>query len=132
MQKSFKDILKNHHQKYEKWKPFFCKLLDTTIHFNSKGFNHLRFRISNTPRNQKEVLYKISLLPLVRPVLRKATSIEKYEKRYLSLNGSRNGKRRLVEYWSFVAAVGKQRTYIRVVVRKVDTGSVHFWSVMKL
>lgn len=35
-----------------------------------------------------------------------------------------------VEYWAFVAIVGTQPIKIRVIVRRIGTGNITFWSVM--
>ena len=35
-----------------------------------------------------------------------------------------------VEYWGFVAIVGGKPIRIRVIVRRIGTGNITFWSVM--
>ncbi|MDO8518496.1 MAG: hypothetical protein Q7S26_04380 [bacterium] len=97
-----------------------------------QGFSHLRFKINNTPRKPKEAMYKLGLLPLVRPVIHTATSVDKYERRLSPVGGTRKKVLKEIEYWGLMASVGKQNTKVRIVLRKIVGGkSIHFWSVMK-
>ena len=117
---------------YATWVPVFCPAIRDYVSFNTKGFNHLRFKTNNTPRNPKEAMYKLGLLPLVRPVIHLATKVDKYERRLSPVGGSRKKVLKEVEYWGLIAVVGKQNIKIRVVLRKlVNSREIHFWSVMK-
>ncbi len=112
------EIFKEKRRKdYNTWKPIYSPALGEQIFFNSKGFNHLRFRTDGTPRNFREALYKLRLLPLVRSVIYKARKVDEYRK----------GR---VEYWGIVEAVGKKK--IKVILRRIGKGRIHFWSVMRL
>jgi len=97
-----------------------------------RGFNHLRFKVNNTPRNPKEAMYKLGLLPLARPVIHRASFIDSYKSRISPIGSSRKKIYKNIEYWSIVAVVGKQNTKIRVILRKIGTGPIHFWSIMKI
>ena len=117
---------------YKTWTPMFCTALRSYVHFGMRGFNHLRFNIDNTPRHPKEAMYKMGLLPLVKPVIYNATSAE-YIRRLAPLGGTRKIVLREMDYWALTAVVGKQDVKVRVVLRKlVNSDQVHFWSVMKL
>lgn len=133
MPERFQILLKNRKTDYNAWTPVFCPAIRTYVTFNSQGFNHLRFKIDNTPRKPKEAMYKLGLLPLVRPVLSTATIVERYEKRLAPMGGGRKKVLKEIEYWALVSNVGKQHTKIRVVVRRIENSAqIHFWSVMKL
>ena len=110
----------------------FCPALRQYVYFPMRGFNHLRFKTDNTPRNPKEAMYKLGLLPLVRPAIHCATSAE-YERRLAPVGGTRKKVLKEMEYWGLTAIVGKQNVKIKVVLRKlVNSDQIHFWSVMKL
>jgi len=96
-----------------------------------RGFTHLRFKTDNTPRNPKEAMYKMGLLPLVPTVIKNANRVDRYEKRMAPIGGTRQRVIKEIEYWSLVAIVGKQKVKIKVIVRKIGNGKLHFWSVMK-
>lgn len=129
---NFIDFIKKNKEFYLSWEFVYCKALNSLVYFNMKGFNHLRFKIDNTPRSKKESLYKISLLPLVRPVIYKAINIKKYQKRYSPIGGSNKKIYKNIEYWSLVERVGKKKVLIKVILRRIGNGKIHFWSVMKI
>jgi hypothetical protein len=113
-------------KEYKNYKPVWCEALHENIEFNSDGFNHLRFNSKRKPRELVEQIYKLSLLPLVIPVIKTTHIIESNRVKILS-----NGKR--IEYWSLVGKVGKNKSIVRVVLRRTGvSGKLHFWSVMKL
>lgn len=112
----------------------FCTALRDYVTFNSDGFAHLRFHVDGTPRKPEEQMYKLGLLPLVRPTIYSAPKAE-YEKRLAPIGRKKkNGQKIMkeVEYWGLEAVVGKQNVKLKVVLRKIGTGKLHFWSVMKL
>ena len=129
---SFLGLLNQRKTEYATWTSMYCTAIRQYVHFTLRGFNHLRFNIDNTPRNPKETMYKLGLLPLVRPVIYCATTAE-YKRRLAPLGGSNKVVLKEMDYWALTAVVGKQNTKIRVVLRKLVNGEqVHFWSVMKL
>jgi hypothetical protein len=93
--------------------------LNEQVTFNSNGFNHLRFHMEHKARTKAEQVYKLSFLPHVRTVIIKASEIEEHRK----INKS--------EYWSLCATIGKEELKVRVVIRRIGNGKLHFWSVMK-
>lgn len=109
----------------------YCAALRDYIHFNMSGFNHLRFNTDNTPRNSKETMYKIGLLPLVKPAIYKSKRVE-YEKRMAPVGGTRKKVYKEIEYWALTEVVGKQDVKLKIVLRRIGNGKIHFWSVMKL
>ena len=129
----FKQLLANRKTDYAAWVPIYCSAIRKYVFFNAGGFNHLRFKIDNTPREPKIAMYKLGLLPLVRPVIHGATKVEAYERRLAPVGGTRKKILKEFEYWAIVETVGKQKTKIKVVLRKAVNGEkIYFWSVMKL
>jgi hypothetical protein len=120
MKNKFKDLLDLHRKEYKTWESIYLPLLGGDVSFNMRGFKHLRFHANNEVRNSREIIHKLTLLPFVHVVLQNATEIENYRQ----LNG--------IEYWSFVATPKESDRPIRVIVRRVGNGTLHFWSVMGL
>ncbi len=102
----------------------FCPILDEEVVFNSKGFYHLKYKSSGTKRPKKEQMYKIGLLPLVIPVIKKASEVHDYKK----INSDSN---KTTEIWELRALAGKQDTQVSVVLRRMGDGKIHFFSVWK-
>lgn len=129
---AFRNLLETRRGEYKSWGSSHCKALNQHVYFTMAGFNHLRFKIDNTPRNPREAMYKLGLLPLVRPVLYKATDAT-YERRMSPVGGSRKKVINEMEFWSLAADVGSQNVRVRVVLRRiVGSDQIHFWSVMKI
>ena len=123
----YTQLLSRRREEYKKYLPVYCPCLKGDIVFTSDGFNHLRFRVDRTPRNPAEQMYKLRLLPLVIPVIKNSKEVEEYRKFLLSIDK----KIKEIHYWSVTARVGKQNTSVRVILRRVGKGKIHFWSVMK-
>lgn len=128
----YTNLFLEHKAAYNTWTPMYCPVLRDYVHFNMRGFNHLRFKIDNTPRGKAEAMYKMGLLPLVKPVIYHAKTAE-YERRLAPVGGSRKPVLKEIDYWGLTAVVGKQNVKVRVVLRRlVGSNQIHFWSVMKL
>jgi hypothetical protein len=109
--------------------PFF----DDDIVLNSDGFHHLRYS-ARRERSKEEQVLKFTLLPLGLQILKTATTLQEYRK-LLSPVGNKSRRdgavaMKLVEWWGFVAIFLKQEIKVRVIVRKVGDGNLHFWSIM--
>ena len=113
-------LLEKRRAEYRKFTPLFCPCLNEQITFNSDGFNHLRFHLEHKARTQAEQVHKLNFLPHVRTVLIKASKIESYRK----INKS--------EYWALCATIGKGNLKVRVIIRRIGNGKMHFWSVMNV
>jgi hypothetical protein len=71
-------------------------------------------------------MYRLGILPLAIPVIKRATKIYKYNSpEYL------NTYEKYVEFWALREKVGKQNTTITVILRRIGTGNITFHSIMK-
>jgi hypothetical protein len=108
--------------------------LDCEVVLNSDGFHHLQFSV-RTERSKKEQLLKFRLLPLALETIRRAGTLQEY-RRTLQPVGRASAHRgtvmKQVEYWGFVAILGKHEAPVklRTILRRVGDGNVIFWSVM--
>lgn len=110
---------------YKKLKPIFCHVIDKEVHFNSKGFNHLFYDGTGKGRSNQERIYRLNLLPLAIPVIKKTNTIVKYKKEFTKSLG------REVEYWRIKETVGKSDAIVTVILRRIGTGNVTFHSIFK-
>ncbi len=86
---TFTEFLEKRRTDYKIWVPVYSSVLREHVYFNARGCNHLRFHINNTPRNPEEVMYKLGLLPLVRPIIHSSTKVDQYERRLAPIGGGR-------------------------------------------
>jgi len=121
---------------YKSQGPIFCPALNETVSLTSEGFNHLRYNHSGIARSLKIQRIKYCFLKPGLDILAKATTVQEYR---VSINSvgpkAADGFRKTqqVEYWGLVAIqniVDSSKTRIRIIVRRVGDGKLHFWSVM--
>ncbi len=111
-----------------------CPYFSVPVVLNADGFHHLQFS-ARRERNKREQLLKFRLLPLALQVIRKSGTVQDYRKTMAPIGkkSKQNGfvPMKEIEYWGFVAIVGELTPVrIRVIIRRVGTGNIIFWSVM--
>jgi len=113
-----------------------CPYFQAPMSLTSDGFNHLLNKPNRLPRNIKEQRLKLRLLKPALNVLSKAGTVQEYRSTTEKWGEpGRDGfsKTKQVEYWGFHDIIGKEvKILIRVIVRKIGDGKVHFWSVMPI
>ncbi len=108
------------HERYLKYLPVKCPHLENeVIVFNRHGFNH--FERKGRMRPRKEVLDRLTLLPLATEVISSKNSV--CDLRSEKSNGDE------IKYWGLTYALAVDRK-IRVVVRQINKGPKHFYSIM--
>ena len=103
------------------------------IVLNAEGLHHLRYS-AERERSKSEQMLKFRLLPLALETIRKSGTVQEYRRIWQPIgktgaDGMRAAKE--VEYWGLVAIIGPRPDKIRVVLRRVGTGNITFWSVMR-
>jgi len=118
---------------YDSHKTIYNPFFNQEIILNSDGFHHLQFS-DRHERDKNEQLLKFSLLPLAIKVIKKSGTIQEYRKCLMEIGkkSKRDGFTliKTVQYWGFIAIVGKKQIKIRVIMRRVGDGNIIFWSVM--
>ena len=124
--RSYEDLLKEERLKYKETKVIHCPIIGANVYFTSKGFHHLLFDGSGRPRTKKERCYRLGLMPLLKPALFSATKVETYTPPAYSAKLGRK-----VEYWEIKSIVGKSKTVVTVILRKIGNGNITFYSIWK-
>lgn len=124
--KSYEEIVREKRAWYKVIRKKYCPILKTDVFFTSKGFHHLLYDGLGHARSNKERMYRLGLLPLAMPVLKCAQRVEEYKPSAYSKSLNKN-----VEYWSLQAIVGKQNTLVTLVLRRIGTGNITFYSIWK-
>ncbi len=124
---TYADLLKQQTALYKKIGKVYCPVLKEDIVFNSKGFQHIKYDGLGHGRTIKERMYRLYLVPHIEEVIKNATKIHQYRARAYS---KKLGK--YVEFWELKEKVGKPKITVKVVLRRIGTGNITFWSVMKI
>ena len=110
-----------------------CPYFGTDVVLNAEGLHHLRYS-AQRERGKPEQMLKFRLLPLALEVIKKSGTVQEYRRIWQPLgkvgaDGMQTAKE--VEYWGLVAVIGPRPDKIRVIIRRVGTGNITFWSVMR-
>jgi len=112
---------------------FHCPYFSERVVLNGEGLHHLRYS-AERERTKPEQMLKFRLLPLALDVIRRSGTVQEYRKIWQAVGKPRaDGMRaaKEVEYWGLVAIVGPRPDKIRVILRRVGSGNVTLWSVMR-
>ena len=110
-----------------------CPYFGTDVILNADGLHHLRYS-DRRERLKPEQMLKFRLVPLALDVIRASGTVQEYRRIWQPIGkASARGERPMkeVEYWGFVAIIGRRPDKIRVILRRVGTGNITFWSVMR-
>ena len=110
-----------------------CPYFSERIVLNGEGLHHLRYS-AERERGKPEQMLKFRLLPLALDVVRKSGTVQEYRKIWQPVGkkgADGMGAAKEVEYWGFVAIIGTRPDKVRVILRRVGTGNITFWSVMR-
>jgi hypothetical protein len=111
-----------------------CPFFSEPITLNSDGFNHLLYKPNRQPRNVTEQKLKLRILKKGLNIIKRAGTVQEHRLRIEKVGKpAKDGftKTKDIQYWAFHDIVGeKKRFLMRVILRRIGDGKVHFWSVM--
>lgn len=109
-----------------------CPALNETITFKSVGFNHIIYQKANHERERSSQVLRFKLLPLAVKLIGLSTTYQEYEKIIQKLTIERHGvkihQNKRVIFWGLIAIINNRK--IKVILRKVGNGDIHFWSII--
>lgn len=117
---------------YSGIKKVFSPALKEDIIFSAEGFNHLVFKGSRSEREKSSQILRFKLLPLVVKLIKLSTTHQEFEETIKEFDVKERKKRirkaKSVKYWGIIAIIDSRK--IKVILRKIGDGGVHFWSVI--
>ena len=122
----YEELLNKRKALYDTIKKVYCPCINEDVIFNSKGFHHIKYDGYGRARSKKEKMYRLGILPLAIPVIKCAIKIHEY-----SQPKELNKLEKPIEYWALREKVGKQGTTITVILRRIGSGNITFYSIMK-
>jgi len=106
---------------YKSFTPCLCNAIGEVVHFNADGLRHLLFK-RNRPRSKRERDYRLALIPHIPYAIlhaRKATQ---------KAHSDPKCKLWVLEW---VETKTTPKLTVKVVLRKIGNGNVHFLSIMQ-
>jgi hypothetical protein len=114
--------LENETEKYKKLGYVECPAFSNEkIYFNHYGLRHLVYK-GEKVRTKEEIIKRFKLLPYVSNILKKVKSTDDEEK---SVN-----KTPVAYFWTIKYPVHTELR-VRIIIRRLNDGTLHFFSIMK-
>jgi hypothetical protein len=132
---NYKELLTNSKAFYQGIGSIPCPALKADVHFTAEGFHHLRYDKSLKERKKPERRNKLSSIPAAVETIKLSATIQEYRS-ILEPVGLKDAKgfrsMAKVHYFGFWAVLdyNKKTTRVKAIVRQVENGQYHFWSVM--
>jgi len=123
-QKDLKTLIEETRTCYDSIGRVYSKILNSYVHFTAEGKVHLIYKANRKKRPIQEQRYKLTLFPLVIPVLKHATTIEAW--RFPDTPEEED-----VQFYAVACPVGKSKVPVRVIVKRTGDGQMNYHSVMK-
>jgi hypothetical protein len=109
-----------------------CSILGVDIVFNARGFHHLLNNSDGTPREVREKIHKLTLLPLAVSVIKNAIAVEDERDVRIRDGRKKTSKIKKGKTYALVARVGKKNPIdVRVLILRIGNGNYMFRSIMK-
>ena len=80
---NYNDLIEERTAHYKGIKECYCPILQEIIVFNSKGLRHFKYDGTGHARSRKEHMYRMGLIPLIKPVIQTATKISKLHRQFM-------------------------------------------------
>jgi len=129
---NFQEVMTKGEELYKKISPVWCPYLESEVHFNAQGLEHLKFKRSRYARPRHDQYMRFKLFYLVPEVLRLSKTVQgiwdtqHFER--VRMHGRTDTILKPVTYYEFVAVLKKVR--IKVVVKQIGVGQAFFWSII--
>jgi hypothetical protein len=117
---------------YARTKPVRSPALGEHVRFTAEGFNHIIFKRANLERERPSQIMRFKLLSRAIRLIAHANIFQEFEETSKDIE-VKTGKRRvmrtrIIAYWGIIAIFEGRK--IKVVLRKIGNGQLHFWSIV--
>ncbi|HEY4488940.1 MAG TPA: hypothetical protein VJA87_00425 [Candidatus Paceibacterota bacterium] len=117
---------------YGETRPVHSPALNDRVHFTAEGFNHIIFKGSRSERERPSQVMRFKLLPRAVRLIAHANTFQEFEETIKEFEVKARKKRvrksKSVRYWGIIAIFEGRK--IKVILRKIGDGQVHFWSIV--
>ncbi len=121
---------------FENTKEVECPYFKEKVAFNAKGIRHIKFKAERLARERKDQFMRLKNVHLAPTVLRMSSTLQEIQKRRIFVKVKTNTRNEKIlkeaTYYGFISIVkdGAFEKRVKVVVRQIDGGNKHFWSII--
>jgi hypothetical protein len=113
-------------------KPILFPALNEEVRFTAEGFNHIIFKRGSLERERSSQIMRFKLLPRAIRLIAHANIFQEFEESAQAfptkMHKRRETRTKIVSYWGIIAIFEGRK--IKVILRKIGNGRLHFWSVV--
>ena len=105
------------------------------VSFDASGLNHLKFKSQRVPRLRKDKFMRLKLIMHAPEVLKKSGTLQEFKQQNemikVKINKREESVSKSVKYYGFVSIIENNfKKRLKIIVREVDGGEKHFWSII--
>ncbi len=120
--KEWNEYLINEENKYKRFGNVECPAFSNEkVYFNDYGLRHIMYK-DRIPRPRDEVVKRFNLLIYVPNILKRIKIVDNEEK---SIK-----KQSIAYFWTIKHKV-HNNLFVRIILRRLNNGTIHFFSIMK-
>lgn len=114
----------------------FCLYFNENVSFNIKGLKHLKFKSSYRIRRQKDYYIRLKYIHLAPMILKLSNTVQEKQTKNIFIKTKTRNKHKIIlkncNYYGFIAIIRDANIdkRFKVIVRQVDGGKKHFWSII--
>lgn len=128
----FYEVLGKAHELYQSLGQIRCPYFQTNVHFNARGFDHLRRKSWNRGRPRNDQFMRLRHLSRAPEILRLSRTVQGIEETHEWERRHKHGRWEKalvpVTYYEFVAVLEGRR--FKVIVKQLPSGERIFWSLI--
>jgi len=113
-----------------------CPYFNETVAFNSRGLKHIKFKSERKARNRDDQYIRLKHIAFVPLILKQSHTLQEYKESHIFEETKHNKRRdnmlKKVKFYAFIAIVpdGNFSKRLKIIVREVEGGKKHFWSIV--
>ncbi len=134
--KNLEKVKKEAEELFENTKEVECPYFKEKVAFNAKGIKHIKFKAERLARERKDQFMRLKNIHLAPVVLGTSSTLQEIQKRKILVKVKTNTRKEKIlkdaTYYGFISIVkdGFFEKRVKVIVRQIDGGNKHFWSII--
>lgn len=134
--KNFEKVRIKAEEIYKSIGKVFCPFLKDSVSFNAKGLEHLKFKSKRKTRDRADAYIRLKNIHMAPKILQTSHTLQELKKANVMVEVKTNTREEVIMkpviYYGFVAIIqdGDMKKRMKVVVKEIQDGEKHFWSII--